>query len=224
MEGAIADMDENVVQELISQVHMNLTERPHLHVPIQSVPFFPCSLRWHIMFEHVLQVVSQNKLNRSRGAQPRAICAARVTPQGHAAMCCTLILRRSRLIIKGMMHAATTRRSRIHERPSTRTRRSPHIWFFTVMLRALEKMALLTQGTMNVADEGKVAAVTPPRQTVEQQTAKEMLTCVQACRHLPAYDGHGKESRSWPFFASRGQDRTQVEECPERRAVSASST
>ena len=36
-EGAIADVDENVVQELISQVYMNLTERPHLHVPIQSV-------------------------------------------------------------------------------------------------------------------------------------------------------------------------------------------
>ena len=71
------------------------------------------------------------------------------------------------------------------------------------------KTALLTQGTMNVPDEGKVAAVTPLRQSVEQQTAKEMLTCVQACRHLPAYDGHGKESLSWPFFASRGQDRTQ---------------
>ena len=40
-EGAIADVDENVVQELISQVHMNLTERPHLQVPIQSVPYFP---------------------------------------------------------------------------------------------------------------------------------------------------------------------------------------
>ena len=32
--------DENVVQELISQVHMILTERPQLHVPIQSVPYF----------------------------------------------------------------------------------------------------------------------------------------------------------------------------------------
>ena len=138
-------------------------------------------------------------------------------------MCCTLIFRRSSLIMKGMMHAATTMRSRIHKGPSTRTRRSPHIWFFTVMLRDLEKTALLTQGTMNVPDEGKVAAVTPLRQTVEQQTAKEMRTCVQACRHLPAYDGHGKEPRSRPFFASRGQDRTQVEESPERRAVSASS-
>ena len=39
-EGAIADVDENVVQELISQVHMILTERPQLHVPIQSVPYF----------------------------------------------------------------------------------------------------------------------------------------------------------------------------------------
>ena len=39
-EGAIADVDEYAVQELISQAHMNLTERPHLHVPIQSVPYF----------------------------------------------------------------------------------------------------------------------------------------------------------------------------------------
>ena len=40
-EGAIADVDEYVVLELISQVHMNFTERPHVHVPIQSVPYFP---------------------------------------------------------------------------------------------------------------------------------------------------------------------------------------
>ena len=139
-------------------------------------------------------------------------------------MCCTLILRRSSLIMKGMMHAATTRRSRIHKGPSARTRGcSPHICFFIVMLRDLETTALLTQGTMNVADMGKVAAVTTLRQNVEQQTAKEMLTCVQACRHLPAYDRHGKEPRSRPVFASRGQDRIQVEESPERRAVSASS-
>ena len=92
------------------------------------------------------------------------------------------------------------------------------------MLRDLEKTALLTQGTMSVADKGKVAAVTTLRQTVEQQTAKEMFTCVQACRHLPAYDGHGKEPRSRLVFASEGQDRIQVEESPERRAVSASST
>ena len=85
------------------------------------------------------------------------------------------------------------------------------------------KKALLTQGTMNVADKGKVAAVTTVRQTVEQQTAKEMLTCVQACRHLPACDRHGKERRSRPVFASEEQDRTQVEESPERRAASASS-
>ena len=39
-EGAIADVDENVVQELISQVYMNPTDRPHLNVPIQSVPYF----------------------------------------------------------------------------------------------------------------------------------------------------------------------------------------
>ena len=100
---------------------------------------------------------------------------------------------------------------------------SPHIWFFIVMLRDLEKTALLTQGTMSVADKGKVAAVTTLRQTVEQHTAKEMLTCVQACRHLPAYDGHGKEPRSRLVFASEGQDRIQVEESPERRAASASS-
>ena len=91
------------------------------------------------------------------------------------------------------------------------------------MLRDLEKTALLTQGTMSVADKGKVAAVTTLRQTVEQQTAKEMLTCVQACRHLPAYDGHGKEPRSRLVFASEGHDRIQVEESPERRAASASS-
>ena len=58
---------------------------------------------------------------------------------------------------------------------------------------------------MSVADKGKVAAVTTLRQTVEQQTAKEMLTCVQACRHLPAHDRHGKEPRSRLVFASRGQ-------------------
>ena len=91
------------------------------------------------------------------------------------------------------------------------------------MLRDLEKTALLTQGTMSVADKGKVAAVTTLRQTVEQQTAKEMLTCVQACRHLPAYDGHGKEPRSRLVFASEEQDRIHVEESPERRGVSASS-
>ena len=39
-EGAIADVDESVVQELISQVYMKITERPHLHVPIQSDPYF----------------------------------------------------------------------------------------------------------------------------------------------------------------------------------------
>ena len=42
-EGAILDVDENVVQELISQAHMQLAERPHLHVPIQSVPY--CSMK-----------------------------------------------------------------------------------------------------------------------------------------------------------------------------------
>ena len=74
-----------------------------------------------------------------------------------------------------------------------------------MMLSDLDTTALLTQGTMNVADKGKAAAVTTLRQTVEQQTAKEMLTCVQACRHLPACDRHGKERRSRPLFASRGQ-------------------
>ena len=45
-------------------------------------------------------------------------------------MCCTLILQRSSLIIKGMMHAAITRRSRIHKGPSTRTRgESAHLVF-----------------------------------------------------------------------------------------------
>ena len=39
----IADVDENVVQELISHAHMQLAERPHLHVPIQSVPC--CSMK-----------------------------------------------------------------------------------------------------------------------------------------------------------------------------------
>ena len=83
------------------------------------------------------------------------------------------------------------------------------------MLRDPETTALLTQGTMNVADKGKETAVTTLRQTVKQQTAKEMLTCVQACRHLPAYDRHGKEPRWRLVFASEGQDRIQVEESPE---------
>ena len=87
------------------------------------------------------------------------------------------------------------------------------------MLRDLEKTALLTQGTMSVADKGQVAAVTTLRQIVEQQTAKEMLTCVQGV----AYDRHWKEPRSRLFFASEEQDRIQVEESPERRAASASS-
>ena len=91
------------------------------------------------------------------------------------------------------------------------------------MLRDLEKTALLTQGTMSVADKGKVAAVTTLRQTVEHHTAKEMLTCVKVCRHLPAYERHGKEPRSQLVFASEGQDRIQVEESPERRAAAASS-
>ena len=64
-EGAIADVDESVLQDLVSQVYMNLTERPHLHVPIQNVSLFVKvkGLRWHIKFEHFLQVVSHNKLN-----------------------------------------------------------------------------------------------------------------------------------------------------------------
>ena len=83
------------------------------------------------------------------------------------------------------------------------------------MLRDLEKTALLTQGTMSVADKGKVAAVTTLRQTVEQQKAKEMLTL---CPGVQAWE------RTSVVFASEGQDRIQVEESPERRAVSASST
>ena len=85
-EAAIADVDENVVQG---------ADLPSAHEPHREASFAcpdpECSLffnerpslRWHIKFEHLLQVVSQNKLNRSRGAQPRAICAARVTPPGH---------------------------------------------------------------------------------------------------------------------------------------------
>ena len=38
-----------------------------------------------------------------------------------AAMCCTVILQRSSLFIKGIMHAATSRRSRICKGPVTRT-------------------------------------------------------------------------------------------------------
>ena len=63
---------------------------PHREAPV-ACPDPECSLFfnerpsfwWHVKFEHFLKVVSQNKLNRSRGAQPRAMCTARVTPQGH---------------------------------------------------------------------------------------------------------------------------------------------
>ena len=137
-------------------------------------------------------------------------------------MCCTLILRRSSLIMKGMMHATITRRSRIRNGPSTRTRRESARLVLHSDAEGLGKNGPVDTGH-DEADKGKETAVTTLRQTVKQQTAKEMLTCVQVCRHLPACDRHGKEPRSRLVFTWGGQDRIQVEESPERRAVSSSS-
>ena len=90
------------------------------------------------------------------------MCAARVTPQGHGG--------------GDVLHVDPSQKQSNHERNDARSdneaftephkgRRqgrgdSPHIWFLIVMLRDLGKTALLTQGTKNVADKGKVAAVT----------------------------------------------------------------
>ena len=67
---------------------------------------------------------------------------------------------------------------------------------------------------MNVADKGKVAAVTTLRECRTTNGEGDACLCP---------DRHWKEPRSRLFFASEGQDRIQVEESPERRAASASS-
>ena len=76
---------------------------------------------------------------------------------------------------------------------------------------------------MSVADKGKVAAVTTPRQTVEQQTAKEMLTCVKGVQASPSVRWAWERISVAVSVRVERADRIQVEECPERRAVSASS-
>ena len=126
-EGAIADVDENVVQELIS---------PSAHEPHREAPFAcpdpECSLffsersslRWHIKFEHVFQVVSQNKLKRSRGAQPRAMCTARVKPQGHGG--------------GDVLHFDPSKKQSNHERNDVRS----DIEAFTDPQRAVDKDAV----------------------------------------------------------------------------------
>ena len=121
-----------------------------------------------------------------------------------------------------MIHATTTRSSRIQKGPSTRTRGSPHVWYLVLHCDAdgRGKTAQLTQGTMNVADQGKVVAVTTPRQTVEQQTMKELLPCVRQCRRTKS---SGRTSVASSFPVGRA-DRIQVEKSPTRRAICASST
>ena len=123
---------------------------------------------------------TQNKLNRSRGAQLKAshVYSSSHASRGHGGGDVLHFdpSKKQSDHKRNCMHAAkASRRSRIHKGPSTRARGSPHIWFFTVMLnRLLEQTALLTQGTINVADKGRAAAVTTLRQIGEQQTAKEM--------------------------------------------------
>ena len=63
-EGATADVEENVVQELISQVHMTLTERPIRMFRSRVFFFFNegFSFRWHIELGQFKHVVSENTL------------------------------------------------------------------------------------------------------------------------------------------------------------------
>ena len=125
-EGAIADVDEYAVQELISpSAHGLHREAPFACPDPECSPFFSerSSLRWHIKFEHFRRWSPKIKLNRSRGKHNREPCVqlkSRLRDM-EAAMCCTLILQRSSRFIKGIMYAATSRRSRICKGPVTRT-------------------------------------------------------------------------------------------------------
>ena len=120
-------------------------------------------------------------------------------------MCCTLILQRSSLIMKGMMHAATSRRSRIRNGPSTRTRGDSAHLLLHCDAEGLGNNGAVDTGHDERGGQGKGSRGDNPTADCRTTTAKEMLTCVKVCRHLPAYDRHGKEPRSRPVFASRGQ-------------------
>ena len=139
-------------------------------------------------------------------------------------MCCTLILRRSSLILKGMMHAATTRRSRIHRGPSTRTRGSPHIWFFTVMLKDPGTNGAVDTGHDQRGGQGKGSRGDNP-------TADWRTTNGEGDAHLrPGVQASPSVRQAWErtsvaaSFRVERTDRVQVDESPERRAVSASPT
>ena len=138
-------------------------------------------------------------------------------------MCCTLILQRSSLIMKGMMHAATSRRSRIRNGPSTRTRGdSAHL--------------LLHCDAEGLGNNGAVDTGHDERGGQEKGSHGDNLTadCRTANGEGDAYLCPGVQAspsvrQAWErtsvaaSFRVERADRIQVEECPERRAVSASS-
>ena len=133
-------------------------------------------------------------------------------------MCCTLILRRSSLTIKGMMHAATTRSSQIQKGPSTRTRGESARLSFHCDAEGLGKNGAVDAGHDECGGQGKGSRGDNPTADCRTTSGEGDAYLCQGV----AYDRHWKKPRSRPLFASRGQDRILVEESPERRGVSTS--
>ena len=101
---------------------------------------------------------------------------------------------------------------------------TPQICFFTVMLRDLETTALLTQGTMSVADKGKVAAVTTLRQIVEQQTAEGDAHLCPGVQASPSVRGAWERtSVAAGFRVGRTRSHTSWKKAQNGEPVSASS-
>ena len=68
--------------------------------------------------------------------------------------------------------------------PGTK-RGCPHIWFFTAMLRGVEKALAIKNSAMTTKDQGEAEAVETLRTTVDNQHTQDMLALIKACRHLP---------------------------------------
>ena len=227
-EGAIADVDENVVQELISQVHMNLTKRPHLHVPIQSVPYFSMKgpvFRGTSSLNIFCMWSPKNKLNRNRGAQPRATCAARVTPPGHGG--------------DDVLHFDPSKKQSDHKRNDARSDNAA----FTDPQRAVDKdkeeSAHLVlhcdaelPGTNGAVDTGHDQRGGQGKGSRgDNPTADWRTTNGEGDAHLcPGVQASPSVRQAWEgtsvtaSFRVEMADRVQVDESPERRAVSASPT
>ena len=85
-----------------------------------------------------------------------------------------------------MLSAGRVYKDRVATKPGAETG-NPHIWFFTAVLRSIEKVlaSRTSTRTTKIREGGSGKDAQGDTTTASSQQPQEMLTWVKACRHLP---------------------------------------